>query len=147
MAIKFYRTNEMYGCFSNFSKHGFEIDGKYWMTSEHYFQAMKFVGLEVFEKVRLAPTPMDAAKMGRDKKNPLREDWEDVKDDIMRKAVWSKFSQNREIARILIGTGEEVIIEKTSHDYYWGCGTNGTGKNMLGVILMEVRNKLQSSMS
>lgn len=42
MAIKFHTVNEEYGCFSNFSKHGFKLDGKYWMTSEHYFKAKKF---------------------------------------------------------------------------------------------------------
>ena len=42
MSIYFYKTNEKYGCFSNFSKHGFELGGKYWPASEHYFQAQKF---------------------------------------------------------------------------------------------------------
>lgn len=37
MTIRFYKVNDKYGCFSNFSKHGFELGGKYWPTSEHYF--------------------------------------------------------------------------------------------------------------
>ena len=41
-----------------------------------------------------------------------------------------------------LATGNEEIIERTSHDYYWGCGTEGTGKNMLGKILMEARDKI-----
>lgn len=64
MSIRFYKVNEAYGCFSNFSKHGFELDGKYWITSEHYFQAQKFVGSDFEEEVRLAKTPMEAARMG-----------------------------------------------------------------------------------
>ena len=47
--LKFYKVNEVYGCFSNFSKHGFELDRKYWPTSEHYFQAQKFAGTEYAE--------------------------------------------------------------------------------------------------
>ena len=35
-----------YGCFSNFAHYGFELDGKWWMTSEHYFQAQKFYGTQ-----------------------------------------------------------------------------------------------------
>lgn len=139
MPIYFYKVNEEYGCFSNFSKHGFELDGKQWMTSEHYFQAMKFEGTKVVERIRLTPSPMDAANMGRDRSNPLRQDWEGVKDDVMRKAVLNKFLQNKDIAKILLATGNEEIIERTSHDYYWGCGTDGTGRNILGKILMEVR--------
>ena len=47
MAIYFYKINDEYGCFSNFSRHGFEIGGKYWKTSEHYFQAQILVEIEV----------------------------------------------------------------------------------------------------
>lgn len=43
MTIYFYMIGEEYGCFSNFSPHCFELDGLYWPTSEHYFQAQKFV--------------------------------------------------------------------------------------------------------
>lgn len=73
---------------------------------------------------------------------PLRADWELIKDDIMRKAVLAKFSQNDEIKHVLLSTNKETIIEKTSNDYYWGCGKDGSGKNKLGNILMEVREKL-----
>lgn len=143
MAIYFYRVNDEYGCFSNFSKHGFELDGKYWMTSEHYFQAKKFIGNEYEEQVRMSSTPMEAANMGRDRNKPLRNDWEEVKDDIMRRAVLEKFKQNNDAKKILLSTGDKEIIEKTTKDYYWGCGTNGTGGNMLGKILMEVREILK----
>lgn len=142
MSIGFYNVNEEYGCFSNFSKHGFELDGKFWPTSEHYFQAQKFVGSNFEEEVRLAKTPMEAAKMGRDRNKPLRQDWEQVKDELMKKAVLLKFRTHEDIRNILISTGNEEIVEQTSDDYYWGCGTNGTGKNMLGKILMEVRTIL-----
>lgn len=144
MSIRFYRVNDEYGCFSNFSKHGFELDGKHWMTSEHYFQAQKFIGTEYEEQVRLSSTPMKAANIGRDRNKPLRKDWEEVKDDIMRKVVLEKFKENNDAKKILLLTGDEEIIEKTTRDYYWGCGEDGSGKNMLGKILMETREILRS---
>ncbi len=144
MDIRFYKVNEMYGCFSNFSKHGFELDGKYWSTSEHYFQAQKFIESKIMEEVRLAKTPMEAARIGRDKNKPLRQDWEKIKDEVMMKAVFRKFTTHREIRDILISTGNEEIIEETIDDYYWGRGANGDGKNALGKILMEVRTKLKN---
>ncbi len=144
MAIYFYKINDEYGCFSNFSHYGFELDGKWWMTSEHYFQAQKFCGTEYEEIIRLLDNPMKAAEMGRNRSLPLREDWEQVKDDVMRKAVYAKFSQNNELKDILLKTGSEDIIENTSNDYYWGCGTKGSGTNMLGIILMEIRDKLKA---
>lgn len=63
----------------------------------------------------------------------------------MRKAVIAKFPQNEDIKEILLQTGNEKIIEATTDDYYWGCGTDGTGKNMLGKILMEVRQLLRGA--
>ena len=81
--------------------------------------------------------------MGRNRNLPLRKDWEEVKDGIMKKAVLEKFKQNKEICKVLFSTGEENIVERTTNDYYWGCGKDGSGKNMLGIILMEVRKELQ----
>ena len=144
MTIYFYIQNEKpYGCFSNFSRHGFELDGVHWPTSEHYFQAQKFAGTPYVENIRIAPTPKAVAELGRKRELPLRPDWEQVKDDIMRKAVLRKFETHADLHAILLDTGHEDLVEKTTNDYYWGCGTNGTGKNMLGKILMEVREILR----
>jgi N-glycosidase YbiA len=143
MAIYFYTTNCEYGCFSNFSPHGFELDDLYWYTSEHYFQAQKFPGTPHLEQIRLIKAPKDAAKMGRDRNRPLRRDWEKVKDNIMRKAVLCKFETHADIREILLSTGDEELVENSPVDYYWGCGKDGSGKNMLGIILMEVRDKLR----
>lgn len=142
MPIYFYTTQDEYGCFSNFSRHGFELDGKYWKTSEHFFQAQKFAGTPYEDQVREARSPKDAAGLGRRRDFPLRDDWEQVKDDVMRRAVLKKFQTHADIREILLGTGDEEIVENAPGDTYWGCGKFGTGKNMLGKILMEVRDQL-----
>jgi N-glycosidase YbiA len=143
MAVYFYSTQGQYGGFSNFSSHGFELDGKYWKTSEHYFQAQKFAGTEHEEAVRLAKTPKQAATIGRDRQRPLRPDWEQVKEDVMLKGLLAKFSAHTDLRETLLGTGDEEIIEDAPNDYYWGIGKSGTGKNRLGKILMMVREKLR----
>src|SRR6478735_7018565 len=81
--IHFYSVNAEYGSFSNFSPHPIRLKGKTWPTSEHYFQAQKFAGMPDEEEVRIAKSPMIAARMGRSRKRPLRKDWESVKDRIM----------------------------------------------------------------
>lgn len=63
----------------------------------------------------------------------------------MRAAVLAKFEQNPEIAKILLETGDEELIENTTKDHYWGIGSTGTGLNMLGKILMETREKLRNA--
>ena len=142
-AIRFYRVGDEYGCFSNFSPHPIEVDGKVWPTSEHYFQAQKFLGSEHAEAIRREPSPMVAARMGRDRAQPLRPDWEAVKDDVMRAAVRAKFRQHPELRDVLLATGEAEIIEHTANDSYWADGGDGSGKNMLGRILEQVREELR----
>lgn len=122
----------------------FFIDGKYWPTAEHFFQAQKFNDEALREKIRKLSSPMDAAILGRDRENPLRDDWDYVKDDIMRIAVMEKFKQNDEARDILLATNDLVLVEHTKNDSYWGDGGDGSGKNMLGNILMETRNILRA---
>ena len=142
--INFYRTGDAYGCFSNFSSHAIVI-GNTWPTSEHYFQAQKFLDAELQEKIRLEPSPMIAARMGRNRQWPLREDWDAVKDDIMRDAVRAKVAQHAEVRETLLGTGDAVIVEHTKNDAYWGDGGDGSGRNMLGRILMEIREEFRGA--
>lgn len=143
--VYFYSALEIpHGCFSNFSPHGFELDGLWWPTSEHYFQAQKFAGTPYAERIRLAKSPMIAARMGRSRKEPIRPEWNDVKDSVMRTAVLCKFKANEEIRGVLLATGDALLVENAPGDYYWGCGADGSGLNMLGRILMEVRELLRS---
>jgi N-glycosidase YbiA len=144
MTIYFYSTQQDYFEFSNFSQHGFTIKGKYWPTVEHYFQAQKFPGHPLAERIRTASNPMQAKKLGRTRSVPLRPDWEKVKDDIMREAVLAKFTTHDDIKQRLLSTGKEKLVENAPRDYYWGCGSNGNGKNRLGLILMETREQLSS---
>ena len=146
MAIKFYSTQDEYGAFSNFAPYPFTLDGKRWPTSEHYFQAQKFAGTKDeahAEQIRKANSPVIAARMGRSRKVKVRRDWEGVKDGVMRKVVLRKFETHVDIRELLLGTGGETIVEKTADDYYWGCGADGSGKNRLGQILMEVQAVLR----
>lgn len=61
----------------------------------------------------------------------------------MKKAVLAKFSQHEDLRVLLLSTNESKIVEHTEHDRYWGDGGDGRGRNMLGRILMEVRNELR----
>jgi hypothetical protein len=142
--ILFYRITDPYGEFSNFSPHPFALKSKQWQTTEHYFQAQKFAGTEHEEVVRQAKSPMIAARMGRSRERPLRPDWEAAKDDVMRDALYAKFTQHPKLRDVLLATGDAVIIEHTKNDNYWGDGGDGSGKNRLGELLMELRKELRT---
>jgi ribA/ribD-fused uncharacterized protein len=141
--INFYAVSGEYGCFSNFANAPIRLKGKLWPTTEHFFQAQKVAGTEREEEIRLATSPMIAARMGRSRKHRLRPDWERVKDAIMREAVLAKFMQHDNLRAILLGTGDARLVEHTENDSYWGDGGDGSGRNRLGEILMSVRDELR----
>lgn len=141
--IKFYKPNEPYGELSNFSDHSVEIDGKTWPSVEHYFQAQKFKGSEHEEKIRQLNSPMDAKICGKDRSKPLRKDWHAVRDEVMREAVYAKFTQHPKLREFLLSTGDSLLIEASNTDSYWAAGPTGRGRNTLGLILMDVRRMLR----
>ena len=144
MPILFYGARNQWGVFSNFYLAEIKIGGKRYPSSEHYFQSQKFVTTDprYAEEIRQAATPGDAARLGRDRKYPLRRDWESVKDNVMRIALRAKFTGYPALQDLLLSTGEEQLIEHTERDSYWADGGDGSGKNMLGKLLMELRATL-----
>lgn len=147
MPIYFYTPREQpYGCFSNFSRHGIAMEGVWWPTVEHYFQAHKFAGTpfaDYAEQIHRAATPKQAAALGRSRSVPVRADWEQVKDEIMLAAVQRKFETHEALRALLLASGDEEIVENAPGDYYWGCGADGSGQNKLGKTLMAVRAHLR----
>ncbi len=142
--IQFYSVTDEYGEFSNFSPHPIQLGGRTWSTSEHYFQAQKFAGTPHEDAIRKARTPAIAAELGRDRRQKLRRDWESVKVAVMRDALRAKFTQHPELRELLLGTGEAKLVEHTENDDYWGDGGDGRGKNMLGRLLMQLRDELRA---
>lgn len=141
--IEFYGDRDEHGYLSNFAAYPIHLKGRTWPTSEHFFQAMKFQDPENEEEVRRARSPAAAAAMGRDRKRPLRPDWEKVKESVMREAVLAKFTQHEILRARLLATGNARLVEHTERDSYWGDGGDGSGRNALGRILMSVREELR----
>ncbi len=165
--IKFYNIKEKWGEFSNFYPSPIIINGITGATFEHYYQAAKFIGvsLEYSKLILKQNTPNKAKilasqkisggykwrtdlnvfiKLYLDQGIRIRNDWENVKDNIMRKIVYIKFS-NQKLKNVLLSTGGYAISEHTTRDFYWGDGGNGNGKNMLGKILVETRSLLSGN--
>jgi hypothetical protein len=143
--INFDRVSDPFGCFSNFAAYPVTLDGVLWPTSEHYFQAQKFHDEAQREAILTTESPMDAARMGRDRSKRLRENWESIKDEVMYRVVLAKFAQHPGIRSQLLSTDDAPLVEHTKNDSYWGDGGDGSGKNMLGQILMRVREEIRQS--
>jgi ribA/ribD-fused uncharacterized protein len=143
-AIRFYRVAEEFGQFSNFAPFPIDLEGERWSTAEHFFQAQKFQDAAYREQIRQTLSPMQAARMGRDRARALRSHWEAAKVEVMRRAVRAKFTQHEELRALLLATGQRSLVEHTTNDAYWGDGGDGSGQNMLGQILMTLRDDLRS---
>ncbi len=90
-------------------------------------------------------TPREAFNYVRTYKSSVRSDWANVKDDVMLKACMAKFQQHSKLKKLLLSTGDRILIENTKNDSYWGDGGDGTGRNQLGITLMKVRDHLKNN--
>ena len=127
---------------SNFYIADVEFEGVVYKSSEHAFQAAKTLDPKEREMVANAKTPAQSKKAG--KKVALREDWDDIKVEIMFKIVMNKFQRHPALAKKLVDTFPADLIEGNWwHDTFWGV-CNGVGQNQLGITLMLVRKLLMS---
>lgn len=147
-------------------------DGKTYASSEHLYQSLKFIydgaspeSIAYAETVRKAKTPnmskiLAMLKIGggyawRLALNPIiskaladkvtrNPHWEQIKDAKMEMVLQLKFQQDSHCRKVLLSTGTSKLAEHTNRDFYWGDGGESrSGKNMLGVLLMKTREKIQ----
>ncbi|MDO8511066.1 MAG: NADAR family protein [Nanoarchaeota archaeon] len=144
MAIRFLSKIAEWKDFSNLAPYPIELHGEVWGSTEHYYQFRKFERSdpEYAQRIKETPTPRDAKILSLQNKN-YPDDWDNLKVDILREAVRTKFESYPSLEKLLLSTGEEELIEANPDDYFWGEGKDGSGKNMMGQILMEVRAYLK----
>ena len=134
-----------YRWLSNFWLCNVEVGGITYPSVEHFYQAAKAVKISDMTKIATAATPSQAKWLGRNIQT--RPDWEEVKVFIMRSGLEAKF-RNPELARKLVATFPTDLVEGNYwHDNFWGnCSCprciDKPGKNVLGLLLMEIRDGL-----
>jgi ribA/ribD-fused uncharacterized protein len=135
---------------SNFSAFNLQWSGLTFPTSEHCYHWLKFNRPgddqhDVRASIRLAPSAHEAFKIAERNKAHRREDWDEVKVELMRDILRAKVAQHEYVRRKLLATGDRELIEDSWRDDYWGWGPNRDGKNMLGKLWMEVRAELRAA--
>jgi len=127
---------------SNFHPAPIMYRGISYPTSEHAFQAAKAANENTKMNISILSTPSEAKKYG--KTVIRRTDWDDVKVEIMGEIVRAKFIQNPRLREKLFAT-DDILLEEgnTWGDTFWGI-CNGVGQNNLGIILMQVREDLNT---
>lgn len=146
--ISFYRSNEKpYGVFSNLYRRPMVFEGREYPTSEHAYQAGKARKEAVREWILSAPSPSLVAMAAHGLYTwDINPDWSRTKYDRMREVLRAKFTQHEDLKAVLLSTGNARLVEVGRTDNLvnrtWG-EVNGKGLNMLGVLLMEVREELR----
>lgn len=127
---------------SNFYPVEIKLDGIVYPNAETAFQAQKTLDVEERRNFSMLKRPVQAKRLGR--KVKLRDDWEEVKLDIMTEIVSQKFLQHPHLIEMLLQTGDEELIESNKWgDRFWGV-CKGVGENHLGKILMKIRDAYKS---
>lgn len=127
---------------SNFYPVEIKLDGIVYPNAESAFQAQKTLDVEERRKFSMLKNPVQAKRLGR--KVKLRDDWEEVKLDIMTEVVSQKFLQHPHLIEMLLQTGDEELVEGNKWgDRFWGV-CKDKGENHLGKILMKIRDAYKS---
>lgn len=137
--ILFYGPIGKYGFLSNFYRSPFECSGVVWPTIEHYFQASKTSDHFERDRIRLLKSPGAARSLGRTL--TVTSTWKHNRDEIMYQGLMAKFS-TPELGRRLFETGHAQLVADAPGDYYWGIGSDGSGKNRLGNLLTRLRYQI-----
>jgi hypothetical protein len=144
--------------FSNFYETEFELDGVKYKSAEHAYQGIKaktFGDEEAFGKILKAKSAQSAKAAGKKVKDFKEETWKEKKDEVMKTILRAKFTQNLELRKKLLDSGDKRIANADSRDKYWGIGTsvNTTmakdpakwkGENKLGALLEELRTTIKA---
>jgi ribA/ribD-fused uncharacterized protein len=150
--IHFYRANEKpYGVFSNLYPRTIVFEDRQFPTAEHAYQAGKARKQDVREWILSAPTPALVAMAAHGLYTwDIASDWSKIKFDRMRTVLRAKFTQHDDLRGILLSTGNARLVEAArvanGVNRTWG-EVNGKGLNMLGVLLMEVRDELRAGVA
>ncbi len=137
--IKFYEGS--YYCFSNWSAHAVKYNNTLYPTSEHAYHCQRFKDPKIVKSILKSKSPYLAKLIVQANKDKQLSDWNSIKRAIMKDILREKLKQHKEIREVLLKTGQKEIVENSREDYFWGVGKDGTGKNELGKIWIELRKE------
>lgn len=137
--------NEGDNIYSFFLSNCFPVSLKIWdmkfSCSEAAFNAAKFLHKPEFAVRFTLLEGREAWKLAQLHSYEQRADWYKVREKIMLEVLRAKFKQNGDLMELLLATGNAYLVENSSHNSFWADGGDGTGKNRLGNLLMQIRGE------
>jgi ribA/ribD-fused uncharacterized protein len=153
--IGFTKVKLPYGWLGNMSAFPINYEGKIWKTSEALFQALRFEDEQIKEELRMQESPMGAKMKAKKNRLMMKIAPRSAKDiENMRMVLALKFEQHPNLANDLIKTKDALLYENiesrrnTESNLFWGARLTTDnkliGQNKLGILLMELREKLKN---
>ena len=159
--IGFFHENEEFGCFSNWYHAEFDYAGKHYVNAEQfmmYHKVLMFNKFDLAEQIMQTSDPAKCKQIAGQRFPEFdAELWNKTCAAIVKRGVKAKFAQNEEILEILLNTRNALLAECSPYDEKWGIGlyihdpnrfviAKWKGRNLLGRILMEVREELRQEL-
>ena len=118
-------------------------------------KAVLFKDHKKMAEILAEPSPGAQKSLGRGVKNFNQEVWEKHCYNLIKEGLRQKFEQHPELKTLLLSTGDAIMAEASPKDQVWGIGRSGDdpdaqvvgrwrGKNLLGKLLMELREEMRS---
>ena len=157
-AFFFHRPEEPNGYLSNWYKSPFELDGVRFSSAEQYIMYRKCLifGDDASAGAVLASEdPAEQQAIGRRAAGYIDKVWAGMRPQAAFRGLYAKFSQNDDLKKRLLDTGDAWLVECAHSDTVWACGIrlddearfdaeNWRGQNLLGSTLMQVREALKN---
>jgi len=128
---------------STASAHPIELEEQTWASAEHYYQAQIAGSVAYAERISRASTAAEAHRLGEIWWRRKRRGWKQKRRVYMTRALYTKVQMYPLVRDALLETGDQLILETSAYDHYWGIGRDQRGDNMLGKVWMDIRKKIQ----
>ena len=139
-----FRSNGNLAVLSNFHAFKFKHYGTTYNSAEHAYQHQMALFHSCPETARRILRARNAPRAKSIANTVTKvEQWHEVKTSVMKEILLAKAKQCPEFKETLIKTDQRTLIHNIDTDVFWGCGPDLLGKNMMGKLLEELRQKLK----
>lgn len=141
-------SDPQYGFLSNMYPASMMFDGILWLSAEHCYQAQKFKhNREIFQEIKEASSGDEARRLAKKYKDERNPNWNGIKEELLFIIMKEKFTNSPDMREKLRQTGSVYLEKSVPDDPFWGVLPDGTGQNMMGKMLMDIRQELQPNMA
>jgi ribA/ribD-fused uncharacterized protein len=127
---------------SSVSAHPIVLEDENWITAEHYVSARIVASSSLAKQISDCSSGERAAAMAKPWYRKKVANWKQLRKVLMTRAIYTKVQMYEEVRQALLETGEQLIVETSAYDHFWGIGRDQRGDNTYGKVLMDIRSKI-----